>query len=92
MIGEKIRTLRERCGMTQEQLAESIGVSAGAIEQYEANRWRPGHGLITRMAELLKVTVPELVGDCMAVQDEDGTTVYIQNRGCGRFCAVGRTK
>lgn len=92
MIGEKLRTLRERCGMTQEQLAESIGVSAGAIAQYEANRWRPGHGLITRMAELLKVTVPELVGECMAVQDEDGTTVYIQNRGSGRFCTVGRTK
>ncbi|HWR45615.1 helix-turn-helix transcriptional regulator [Sporomusa sp.] len=92
MIGERIRTLRERCGMTQEQLAESIGVSATAIEHYEANRWRPGHGLITRMAEMLKATVPELVGECMAVQDEDGSTVYIKNFGCGRFCAVGRTK
>ncbi|HWR10146.1 helix-turn-helix transcriptional regulator [Sporomusa sp.] len=92
MIGERIRMLRERCGMSREQLAESIGVSVAAIEHYEANRWRPGQGLITRMASLLKATVPELVGDCLAVQDEDGSTVYIKNFGCGRFCTVGRTK
>ncbi len=92
MIGERIRILRERCGLTREELAEAIGVSAAAIEHYEADRWRPGRGLITRMAVLLKATVPELVGDCLAVQDEDGSTVYIKNFGCGRFCAVGRTK
>jgi transcriptional regulator with XRE-family HTH domain len=90
MFGERIQALRERCGMTREQLAEAIGVSGMAIEQYEANRWRPGNRLVGRLAEKLKVTVPELVGDCMAVRNEDGSTVYIKNLGCGRFCAVGR--
>ncbi|WP_371363558.1 hypothetical protein SRRS_44380 [Sporomusa rhizae] len=92
MIGEKLRSLRERCGMTQEEMAESLGVSIVAIEHYEADRWKPGNSLVTKIAELLKVTVPELVGDCMAVKNEDGSTVYIKNLGCGRFCAVGRTK
>lgn len=92
MIGEKLRALRERCGMTHEEMAESLGVSVAAIEHYEADRWRPGHCLVTKIAELLQVTVPELVGECMVVQNEDGSTVYIKNLGCGRFCTVGRTK
>lgn len=90
MIGERMQALRERCGMTQAELAEAVGVSVAAIEHYEANRWRPGNGLVGRLAEKLKATVPELVGDCLAVQNEDGSTVYIKNFGCGRFCAIGK--
>ncbi|WP_371373041.1 helix-turn-helix domain-containing protein [Sporomusa aerivorans] len=92
MFGERIQALRERCGMTQEHLAQAIGVSVTAIEHYEANRWRPGSTLVGRLAKELKTTVPELVGDCLAVQNEDGSTVYIKNFGLGRFCAVGKTK
>ena len=36
-IGERIKYHRKRLGMTQEQLAERIGVSAQAVSKWENN-------------------------------------------------------
>lgn len=36
-IGNKIRELRKQHGMTQEQLAESIGISFQAVSKWENN-------------------------------------------------------
>ena len=92
MIGDRIRALRERCGLNRGELGQAIGVSEAAIEHYEANRWQPGNKLIVKMAELLHVTVPELVGECLTIEEQDGSTIYIKNIGCGRYCTVGRIK
>ena len=64
-VGERIRFLRERAGMPQEDLAERLGTTVGEIEYYETtpdgacNLSVPG---LTVMARALGVTLTELVG------------------------------
>jgi transcriptional regulator with XRE-family HTH domain len=41
-IGERIRRLRGRLGITQEQLAQSLGVTLASIRNWENGRSRPG--------------------------------------------------
>lgn len=40
-IGENLRALRADSGMTQEQVAEKLGVTRQALSSYESNRTRP---------------------------------------------------
>jgi transcriptional regulator with XRE-family HTH domain len=61
MIGESISKLRQERNLSQEELAESIGVSVGAVEKYEENIWRPGQPILARMAILWGITVQELI-------------------------------
>ena len=35
-LGEQIRDLRKKAGLTQEQLAETLGVTAGAVYKWES--------------------------------------------------------
>ncbi len=55
--GERLRRVRESAGMTQEQLAEAIGVSRNQISAWE-NEYRPlGHMDLAALAEVLKAPV-----------------------------------
>ena len=38
MLAENIRTFRKERSLTQEQLAEALGVTAGAVYKWEATR------------------------------------------------------
>lgn len=54
-IGEMIRTRRMSRGMSQEQLADAIGVSPSAIGMYEAGRRKPKEHIIEAMADVFNV-------------------------------------
>lgn len=53
-IGSRIKECRENLGITQEELARALGVSKGAIGNYEANIGYPKIENITKLFELLK--------------------------------------
>ena len=36
-LGEKIRDVRKRTGLTQEELAKQVGISTMTIRRYESN-------------------------------------------------------
>lgn len=40
-IGEVIRYLRQQLGMTQEELAQSLGITVGTVSRWEKGRFRP---------------------------------------------------
>ena len=40
-IGEQIRTIRKQKGLTQEQLAEKLGIPASTIRKYESGKVQP---------------------------------------------------
>ena len=61
-IGEKIYTLRTKNGMTQEQLAEKMGVSRQAISKWESDVSVPELGKLKSLANLFRVTLDELMG------------------------------
>ena len=61
-LGSRIRQARDRAGLTQEQLAERIGVSRTAIARYESGEIEPKLHNLAAIAEALDVSCDELLG------------------------------
>ena len=61
-VGEKIADLRKERGLTQENLAETIGVSSQAISKWENNVTMPDIMLLPLIADTLGVTIDDLFG------------------------------
>ena len=59
-IGNRIRELRKASGMTQEQLAEQIGISLQAVSKWENNIALPDISLVPALARIFGVTTDEL--------------------------------
>lgn len=59
--GTRISRLRKEKGMSQEALAEKIGVSAQAVSKWENDQSCPDISLLPQLAKLLDVTVDELL-------------------------------
>ena len=66
ITGAAIRTLREKKGLSQQQLAERIGVSSKAVSKWETAKGLPDITLIEPLAKELGVSVLELMsGDAV---------------------------
>lgn len=61
-LGIKIRELRRRDGRTQDNLAESLGVTAQAVSRWEASRSYPDMEMIPAIANYFHVSIDELFG------------------------------
>lgn len=59
-IGNKIRQMRNSAGMTQEQLATSLGVSAQSVSKWENEISMPDITLLPDIAEAFGVSIDEL--------------------------------
>ncbi|MBQ3013991.1 MAG: helix-turn-helix domain-containing protein [Clostridia bacterium] len=59
-IGNKIKRLRHKIGVTQEQLGEKIGVSAQSISKWETGVTMPDITLLPILSSELGVTIDEL--------------------------------
>ena len=61
-IGENIRNFRKKNDLTQEALADRLGVTYQSISRWENGTTYPDLELIPAIAEVLAVTVDELFG------------------------------
>ena len=59
--GKLISKKRKERGLTQEQLAERLGVSNKTISKWENGRCMPDYSVIKLLCDELKITVPELI-------------------------------
>ena len=59
-IGSKIKQLRLKAGLTQEQLGASLGISAQSISKWETAVTMPDIALLPLLSSLLGVTIDEL--------------------------------
>ncbi|GAB4316210.1 MAG: helix-turn-helix transcriptional regulator [Promethearchaeota archaeon] len=55
-----LRALRERKGLTQQQLAELVGVTRETISIVERGRYNPSLPLAFKLARVLEVSVEDL--------------------------------
>lgn len=62
MLSEKIYALRRKSGLSQEQLAEKIGVSRQAISKWECGLSTPELDKMKALSEFFNITVDELAG------------------------------
>ncbi|HBN86141.1 MAG TPA: hypothetical protein DDZ89_20135 [Clostridiales bacterium] len=61
-INEQISFLRKQKGMTQEGLAQALGVSNQAVSKWESAQCCPDIGLLPDIAKLFDVSIDELMG------------------------------
>ena len=61
-LAENIRLFRRNKSMTQEQLAEVLGVTVGAVHKWETKLSTPELSLIMEMADVFETSVDVLVG------------------------------
>ena len=69
-FAQKLRKLRKKFNMTQENVADCIHVSRSTIAGYEKKGRQPSHEKLTAIAELFEVPVDYLLND-----DEDIITI-----------------
>lgn len=60
-IGTFLKVLRKEKNLTQEQLAEMLGVSNRTVSRWETGTNMPDISLLLEIAELYGVTIPELI-------------------------------
>lgn len=60
-LGTRIAALRKEKGLTQEELAEKLGVSSQAVSKWENDLSCPDIMLLPRLAEIFDTTVDELL-------------------------------
>ena len=74
-LGENIRTLRKQRGLTQEQFAEVMGVTTGAVYKWESGLSVPELDLIVEMADFFDLSVDALLGYQMK---DNGLDAFLQ--------------
>ena len=83
-IAENIRAYRKQRGLTQEQLAEVLGVSVGAVYKWESKSSLPEIRLIMEMADFFDVSVDALLGYRMKDKRLNATVERLWKAGGSR--------
>ena len=76
-LGKRIAALRREKALTQEELAEKLGVSPQAISKWENDQTCPDISLLPLLANLFDITVDEL----LTGNKENGVAVRMLSEG-----------
>lgn len=71
-LGKRILYYRKRMGMTQDQLAERMGVTAQAVSKWEHDLSCPDVTALPRLAEIFGITTDQLLGITGAAPQQEG--------------------
>ena len=59
---EKLKVLRKKKGLTQQQIADEIGVNRGSYSNWEKGKREPSFENLVKLADLLEVSLDSLFG------------------------------
>ena len=76
MLSERMVGLRKSLSITQKQLAESIGVSEIAIQNYEAQRRKPAYDVLLALADFFDVSLDSSLAGQTIRQGIEGRTIF----------------
>jgi transcriptional regulator with XRE-family HTH domain len=62
MIGERLKALRKRKKITQEELADILGVRKSSVSLYETNKADPSDPIKIIIAKYFKISLDYLIG------------------------------
>lgn len=69
MFADKLKQLRKRDGLTQQSLANMLGVTCGTVGMWETNRRKPTMESVIRMCKIFDTTCDELLGNQLPVPE-----------------------
>ena len=70
-VAKAIRSLRQRCGLSQRQLAMRMGVPRTYVSKIENEKATPTLSSLERLAKALEVSVPDLLRECGPSREDD---------------------
>ena len=79
-IGSVIARERRLRGVTQQELAERLGVSKAAVSKWEVGQSMPDVALLPRIAAYFSLTLDELFGYRPVLSEEEVATLYAELR------------
>ena len=65
-FGNRLFELRKKAGLSQSQLGEKVGLSNKAVSKWENGLAKPGLDIVHQLADVLSVSVDELLGSSSA--------------------------
>lgn len=81
-LSHKIAECRRKQGLTQEQLAAQLGISAGAISKWENGNTTPDISLLAPLARVLHITLDELFDFHEKLSSEEVAKIKAEVRTC----------
>lgn len=74
-IADRILTLRKSKGMSQEELADAVGVSRQAVSKWESEQATPDLEKVVIMSDIFEVTTDYLLKGIEPVKNDDHKTM-----------------
>ena len=81
-LGETIKEQRTAHGLSQETLAEAMGVSRQAVTKWEAGQSAPSSEKLIALAKLFHISLDELIGN------EAASSQVPQGKSPTPFCGL----
>lgn len=75
LVGERVKALRQNLKITQEQLADEVGVTRTSITNIEKGLQRPPLQLLYKLSHTLVVDIVDLLPDIKDVIAQDGSSL-----------------
>ena len=79
-IGTFLKTLRKEKGLTQEQLAEQLGVSGRTVSRWETGSNMPDISLLVEIAEFYSISITELIDGERKSEDMNEETKEVADK------------
>ena len=61
-FGEMLKSLRQKAGFTQKQLADKMGITSSVVSYYELSERNPSPETLIKLASIFHVTTDYLLG------------------------------
>lgn len=88
-LGKRIVANRKRIGLTQDQLAEQLGVTAQAVSKWENDQSCPDIATLPKLAEIFRISTDELLGREASRPAFDGEVVDADRKSEGLHVQKG---
>lgn len=83
-IGSNIKKLRREREMTQDQLAQCLGITANAVSQWECDRTAPDISQLPILARVLQVTTDRLLGIDFSRDEQEIRRILEESFACNQ--------
>lgn len=78
---ERLRSIREACGVTQWEISKAVGCERSTYSYYESGKTEPDVETLCRMAKLYRTTVDSLLGSISIEGASDGEIDTVETIG-----------
>ncbi len=71
MVGKKLKTIRKRYNLTQEGVADELGIARSTYSSYENDKRNPDYKMLIKLADYFNVSVDYLLDRTGKMEDKE---------------------